>query len=310
MERLNTIANSTIGLIGNTPLMRLNKIGGDERAEILAKVESYNPGGSVKDRICLSMIEKAEKEGRLNPGSTIIEPTSGNTGIGLAMVSTVKGYKCILTMPETMSKERIYILESFGAQVVLTPGPEGMPGAIRKAEELLKSIADSYMPQQFKNAANPEIHRTATAREIIDSVGGQQIDAFVAGVGTGGTITGVGEALKENYPDVKIVAVEPALSPVLSGGRPGSHKIQGIGAGFIPEVLNRDIIDEIVQVADEDAFKTAKKLAVDEGILAGISSGAAAWAALKIAQRSGKDKLIITVLPDTGERYASVGSNF
>lgn len=303
------IAGDITELIGNTPMVWLNKIGGRERAGIAAKVEFYNPGGSVKDRICLAMVEAAEKEGKLKPGSTIIEPTSGNTGIGLAMVSTVKGYKCILTMPETMSKERIYILKSFGAELVLTPGSEGMSGAIKKAEEIFNSTSGSYMPQQFKNKANPEIHRITTANEIITSVGERRIDAFVAGVGTGGTITGVGETLKKNYPGIKIIAVEPQSSPVLSGGNPGSHKIQGIGAGFIPEVLNREIIDEVIQVSDEDAIKTAKILALEEGLFVGISSGAAGWASLKIARELGENKLVVTILPDTGERYVSLNKN-
>lgn len=303
------IADNILELIGNTPMVRLNKISGSDKATILAKLEFFNPGGSVKDRICLSMIEEAEKNGLLKPGSTIIEPTSGNTGIGLAMVCAVKGYRCILTMPETMSLERIYILKSYGAEVILTPGIEGMVGSIKKAEELLKKTPNSFMPQQFKNHANPEIHSKTTAREILEATGGA-FDIFVAGVGTGGTITGVGEILKKENPAIKIVAVEPKTSAVLSGGLPGPHKIQGIGAGFVPEVLNRDIMDDIIQVSDEDAFVTSKKLAKEEGIFVGISSGAAVWASLEIAQKLDRGKTIVTVLPDTGERYFSMEQYF
>jgi len=299
------IANSIIELIGNTPMVRLNKIVEPEMAEIVAKIESFNPGGSVKDRICLSMIESAEKEGILKPGATIIEPTSGNTGIGLAMISAVKGYKCILVMPETVSLERIYILKAYGAEVVLTPGIEGMAGAVKKAEELLKEIPGSFMPQQFKNPANPKIHKETTAKEIWEAVEGK-IDAFVAGVGTGGTITGVGEFLKEKRKDIKIVAVEPSASPVLSGGKPGPHKIQGIGAGFIPDVLNLEIIDEIIQVSDNDAFKTSQRLAKEEGLFVGISAGANVYAALKVAKDLGEGKRVVVILPDTGERYFSI----
>jgi cysteine synthase A len=304
--RLNRkISNSIIELIGNTPMVRLNKIVEPEMAEIVAKIESFNPGGSVKDRICLSMIESAEKEGILKPGATIIEPTSGNTGIGLAMISAVKGYKCILVMPETVSLERIYILKAYGAEVVLTPGIEGMAGAVKKAEELLKEIPGSFMPQQFKNPANPKIHKETTAKEIWEAVEGK-IDAFVAGVGTGGTITGVGEFLKEKRKDIKIVAVEPSASPVLSGGKPGPHKIQGIGAGFIPDVLNLEIIDEIIQVSDNDAFKTSQRLAKEEGLFVGISAGANVYAALKVAKDLGEGKRVVVILPDTGERYFSI----
>lgn len=303
------VANNVLELIGATPMVRLNKIVGPNMAEILAKLESFNPGGSVKDRICLSMIEDAEKKGLLKKGSTVIEPTSGNTGIGLAMICTVKGYKCILAMPETMSLERVYILRSYGAEVMLTPGIEGMMGSIKKAEELLKKIPNSFMPQQFKNAANPEIHRKTTAKEILKSTNGK-IDAFVAGVGTGGTITGVGEVLKKQNPKIKIVAVEPKLSAVLSGGQPGPHKIQGIGSGFIPDILNKDIIDEIIQVDDNDAFRTSRKLAKEEGLFMGISAGAAAWAALKVAGDLGKGKTVVVVFPDTGERYFSMEQYF
>jgi len=303
------LANNVLELIGKTPVVRLNKIVEPGMAKILAKLESFNPGGSVKDRICLSMIEDAEKKGLLKPGSTIIEPTSGNTGIGLAIVAAVKGYKCILTMPETMSVERTYILKSYGAEVVLTPGSDGMLGSIKKAEELLGKIPKSFMPQQFKNEANPEIHRKTTAREILDVTNGK-VDAFVAGIGTGGTVTGVGEVLKQKNPKIKIVAVEPKASAVLSGKEPGPHKIQGIGAGFIPQVLNRDIIDEVIQVDDDDAFRTSRRLCRDEGLFVGISAGAATWAALKIAKDIGKGKVVVVILPDTGERYFSMEQYF
>lgn len=303
------LANSVLELIGNTPMVRLNKIVEPDMAQILAKLESYNAGGSVKDRICLSMIEDAEGKGLIGADSTIIEPTSGNTGIGLTMICAVKGYKCILTMPETMSLERIHILKAYGAEVVLTPGIDGMLGSIKKAEELLKKIPNSFMPQQFKNEANPEIHRKTTAKEIL-KVTGEAIDAFVAGVGTGGTITGVGEVLKQKNSKIKIVAVEPKMSAVLSGGEAGPHKIQGIGAGFIPDVLNREIIDEIVTVYDTDAFTISRRLAKEEGLLVGISSGAAVWAALKVAKNLGKGKIVVVILPDTGERYFSVEQYF
>ncbi|MCM8797333.1 MAG: cysteine synthase A [Candidatus Omnitrophica bacterium] len=303
------IADNVLELIGQTPMVKLNKITENSCAQVLAKLESFNPGGSVKDRICLSLIEDAEKKGLLKPGATIIEPTSGNTGIGLAMISAVKGYRCILIMPETMSLERIYILKSYGAEVILTSGIEGMQGAIKKANELLKKIPNSFMPQQFKNPANPEIHRKTTAYEILKITDGQ-IDAFVAGVGTGGTITGVGEILKKKNPKIKIVAVEPETSAVLSGRQPGPHKIQGIGAGFIPAVLNRNIIDEIVTVRDDDAFKTASRLAKEEGLFVGISAGAAAWAALKISKSLERDKTVVVIFPDTGERYFSMQQYF
>ena len=303
------LVNSVLELIGNTPMVRLNKIVEPDMAQVLAKLESYNAGGSVKDRICLSMIEDAEGKGLIGPKSTIIEPTSGNTGIGLTMICAVKGYRCILTMPETMSLERIHILKAYGAEVVLTPGIEGMLGSIKKAEELLKKIPNSFMPQQFKNEANPEIHRKTTAKEILKVTGGT-IDAFVAGVGTGGTITGVGEVLKQKNSKIKIVAVEPKMSAVLSGGEAGPHKIQGIGAGFIPDVLNREIIDEIVTVYDTDAFTISRRLAKEEGLLVGISSGAAVWAALKVAKNLGKGKIVVVILPDTGERYFSVEQYF
>ncbi|MBU1524102.1 MAG: cysteine synthase A [Candidatus Omnitrophica bacterium] len=303
------LANNVLELIGNTPMVRLNKIIEPDSAEILAKLEFFNPGGSVKDRICLSMIEDAEEKGLLKPGATIIEPTSGNTGIGLAMVAAVKGYKCILTMPETMSLERVYILKSFGVEIVLTKGIEGMMGSIKKAEELLKKTPNSFCPQQFKNKANPEIHRKTTAKEILEATDGR-IDAFVAGVGTGGTITGVGEVLKKENSNIKIIAVEPKASAVLSGEKSGPHKIQGIGAGFVPEVLNMDIIDEIITVYDDDAFKTSRRLAREEGLFVGISAGAAAWVALKVAKDLGKGKTVVVILPDTGERYFSMEQYF
>lgn len=303
------LADNISELIGNTPMVRLSRIAGPDVSEILAKLESFNPGGSVKDRICLSMIEDAEKKGLISKGATIIEPTSGNTGIGLAMICAVRGYKCILTMPETMSLERIYILKSYGAEVILTPGAEGMSGSIKKAEKLLKKTPNSFMPQQFKNKANPEIHRKTTAKEILKATGGR-IDAFVAGVGTGGTITGVGEVLKKHDKNIKIVAVEPTTSAVLSGKTPGPHKIQGIGAGFVPDVLNREIINEIVQVDDNKAFKISRRLAKEEGLFVGISAGAAVWAALKVAKDLGKGKRIVVILPDTGERYFSMERYF
>ncbi|MFH1189675.1 MAG: cysteine synthase A [Candidatus Omnitrophota bacterium] len=301
------IAKDISELIGNTPMVRLERLVSPGMAEILVKLEQFNPGGSIKDRICLSMIEAAEKKGLLKKGSTIIEPTSGNTGIGLAMISAARGYKCVLTMPETMSVERRQILRAYGAEIVLTEGAKGMRGAVDKAEELSKKTANSFMPQQFKNPANPEAHRRTTAKEILAAVDGK-IDVFVAGVGTGGTLTGVGEVLKKHNPKMRVIAVEPAKSPVLSGGQPGPHKIQGIGAGFVPEVLNRRIIDEIIQVDDSDALKTTEALVKDEGIFAGISSGAAVWAALKAAKAEGRGKRVVTILPDTGERYLSMGT--
>lgn len=303
------IANNVAELIGFTPLLRINRLVESGSAEVLAKLEYFNPGGSVKDRIAFSMIEDAERKGILKPGATVIEPTSGNTGIGLAMVCAFKGYKCVLTMPETMSLERIYILKAYGAEVVLTPGVEGMKGAIKKAEELHRKIRGSFMAQQFKNSANPKIHRETTAKEILEQTGGK-LNAFVACVGTGGTITGVGEILKKHNSEIKIIAVEPENSAVLSGGKPGPHKIQGIGAGFIPDILNREIIDEIVTINDQDAYKTAKQLAKEEGVLCGISSGAALAVSLQIAKRLGKGKSVVTVFPDTGERYFSMAQYF
>lgn len=292
--------------IGNTPLVRVAGFEGSESAAIYAKVESFNPGGSVKDRICLAMIERAEADGCIRPGDTIVEPTSGNTGIGLSMVCAVKGYKLVLTMPETMSVERRRLLAAFGADLVLTPGAQGMRGAVQKAEEL--SSANGWlMPQQFKNPANPEVHRKTTGPEIIAAMAGLSIDAFIAGVGTGGTITGTGEALRKHNPSVHIVAVEPADSAVLSGGEPGPHKIQGIGAGFIPDVLDRTVYDEIVRVANDDAYSMTRRLAREAGLLVGISSGAAMHAALRVAETLGKGKNLVVLLPDTGERYLSTG---
>lgn len=298
--------HNILGLIGNTPLVRINNLAHENAAEVWAKPEGLNPGGSVKDRIALNMIETAEENGELKPGGTILEPTSGNTGVGLAMVSAVKGYKLILTMSETMSIERRHLLEAFGAELILTPAEEGMLGAIEKAEELYKNNPGYFMPMQFENPANPDIHRRTTALEIIEDLGCVP-DAFVAGVGTGGTITGVGEVLKNRRTDISIVAVEPAASAILSGGDPGPHRIDGIGAGFYSGVLNTKIYDEVIPVTDNDAIKTARELALREGILAGISSGAAMWAAAKVAARLGKGKKIVVLFPDRGERYLSSG---
>jgi cysteine synthase A len=299
------IGSNITELIGNTPLVRLNKITAGTKAEVIAKLESFNPCGSVKDRIGLAMIEAAEKQGKVNSDTVFIEPTSGNTGIGLAFVCAAKGYKLIITMPETMSVERRQLLSFFGAKVVLTPGQEGMTGAINKANELASVTPNSLILQQFSNPANPAVHRRTTAEEIWRDTDGR-VDILVAGVGTGGTITGVTEILKSRKPGLKTIAVEPANSPILSAGKSGSHKIQGIGAGFVPDILKRDLIDEIITVADEDAKLMSKRLAREEGILVGISSGAAAWAAVQVARREqSKGKLIVVVLPDTGERYIS-----
>lgn len=291
--------------VGNTPLVRINRMTKESVAGVLAKLESFNPLSSVKDRIGVSMIEAAEKDGNLKKDTLIVEPTSGNTGIALAFVCAAKGYRLILAMPETMSVERRTLLKMLGAELVLTPGSEGMPGAIRKAEELVKQTPNTWMPQQFRNPSNPEIHRRTTAEEIWNDTDGK-VDIFVGGVGTGGTITGVAEVIKPRRPGFKAIAVEPKASPVLSGGKPGSHKIQGIGAGFVPDVLNTKVVDEIIQVTNEDSFATSQRLAKEEGILCGISSGAALWAALEVSRRpENKGKLIVVVLPDTGERYLS-----
>jgi len=297
------IARDSTELIGNTPLVRLNRLTRGIGAEVVAKLESFNPLGSIKDRIGVSMILEAVEKGTVGENTVVVEPTSGNTGIALAFVCAVRGYRLILTMPETMSLERRKLLRVLGAELVLTPGREGMPGAIRKAEEIAAGIPGSFMPMQFANPANPEVHRLTTAEEIWRDTGGR-VDAVVAGVGTGGTITGIAEVLKSRKPAVRIIAVEPDASPVLSGGKPGPHRIQGIGAGFVPEVLRTELIDEVVSVAGEDAEETARKLAREEGILAGISSGAAVWAALHVAARKEYEgKLIVAILPDTGERY-------
>jgi len=303
------IAESVLDLIGNTPLVRLARVSAPGAAEVLGKLESQNPGGSVKDRVALSMIEAAEEQGLLRPGGIIVEPTSGNTGIGLAMVAAVKGYRLVLAMPDDMTPERRFLLRSLGAELLLSPAAEGMSGAVRAARELVATTDGAFMPQQFGNAANPEVHRRTTAREILRATGGR-IDAFVAGIGTGGTITGVGEVLKQELPDVLIVGVEPASSPLLSEGRAGHHMIQGIGANFVPHVLNRDVLDRIVAVTDRDAFRTCRLLARKEGVLAGISAGAATFAALKVAEELGPGRRVVVVLPDTGERYSSLEPYF
>ncbi|WP_404356942.1 cysteine synthase A [Cytobacillus firmus] len=297
------VANSIADLVGHTPIVKLNRLVDDNSADVYLKLEYMNPGSSVKDRIALAMITAAEKDGSLKPGDTIIEPTSGNTGIGLAMIAAAKGYKAVLVMPETMSMERRNLLRAYGADLVLTPGPEGMGGAIRKAQELAKEHG-YFVPQQFENPANPEVHRLTTGPEITEQMG-DQLDAFISGIGTGGTITGAGQVLKEKYNNIKIYAVEPTDSPVLSGGKPGPHKIQGIGAGFVPDTLDTKIYDEVIQIANDEAFDYARRAAKEEGILGGISSGAAISAALKVAKELGKGKKVLAILPSNGERYLS-----
>lgn len=301
------IVQSITELIGDTPLVRLNRMVPEDSAEVYVKLEYQNPGASVKDRIAISMIEVAEQEGILKPGDTIVEPTSGNTGIGLAMVAAAKGYKAILVMPETMSLERRNLLRAYGAELVLTPGSEGMNGAVRKAEELVKENTTYFLPQQFKNQANVKVHRETTGPEIVEAINSLdgKLDAFIAGIGTGGTISGAGEVLKQNFEGIKIYAVEPAASPILSGGTPGPHKIQGIGANFVPDILNREIYDGVLTVENEEAFEYARRAAKEEGILCGISSGAAISAALKVAKELGKGKRVVAVVPSNGERYLS-----
>ena len=300
------IANNITELVGNTPLVKLNCVTDGAEANVLAKLEFFNPGSSVKDRIAVAMIDAAEKAGKINKNTTIVEPTSGNTGIGLAMVCAARGYKLIITMPETMSRERRMLMRAYGAELVLTPGPEGMGGAIAKAKELAEANPDSFfIPQQFENPANPEVHRNTTAVEIWNDTDGK-VDIVVAGVGTGGTITGIGEVLKAKNPNIQVVAVEPAASPVLSGGPKGPHPIQGIGAGFVPSILNTEIYDEIIQVPSEAAFETARAVGSQEGVLVGISSGAAVWAAVQLAKRpENKGKNIVVIIPSNGERYLS-----
>lgn len=299
---MSRVGNTIADLVGQTPLVKLNRMARPDSADVYLKLEYFNPGSSVKDRIALAMIEAAEKSGDLKEGSTIIEPTSGNTGIGLAMIAAAKGYKSVLVMPDTMSLERRNLLRAYGADLVLTPGAEGMKGAIGKAEELSEKNG-WFMPQQFNNEANPEVHRLTTGPEIADAL--DRVDAFISGIGTGGTITGVGSVLKERFPEVKIIAVEPTDSAVLSGGQPGPHKIQGIGAGFVPKVLDTDIYDEIIQVTNDEAYDTARRAAKEEGILGGVSSGAAIFAALQVAEKLGKGKKVVAILPSNGERYLS-----
>ncbi|MEQ6389438.1 cysteine synthase A [Bacillaceae bacterium S4-13-58] len=294
--------NSVVDLIGNTPIVKLNRVTDDNSADVYVKLEFMNPGSSVKDRIAKAMIEDAEEKGALKPGDTIVEPTSGNTGIGLAMVAAAKGYRAVLVMPDTMSMERRTLLRAYGAELVLTPGSEGMGGAIRKAEELQKEKG-YFMPQQFNNEANPRVHELTTGKEIVEQM--DQLDGFISGIGTGGTITGAGKVIKENFPEAKIYAVEPEASPVLSGGNPGPHKIQGIGAGFIPKILNTEIYDEVLKVSNDQAFETAREVAKKEGILGGISSGAAIYAALQVAKQLGKGKKVLAIVPSNGERYLS-----
>ncbi|ARF14211.1 cysteine synthase A [Sporosarcina ureae] len=299
---MSRVGNSVIDLVGNTPLVKLNRLTGADDADVYLKLEFFNPGSSVKDRIALAMIEAAEKNGKLKEGSTIIEPTSGNTGIGLAMIAAAKGYKSVLVMPDTMSLERRNLLRAYGADLVLTPGAEGMKGAISKAEQLAEENG-WFLPQQFNNEANPEVHRLTTGPEIVNAL--DQVDAFISGIGTGGTITGAGEVLKEHFPGVRIVAVEPEDSAILSGGKPGPHKIQGIGAGFVPEVLDTAIYDEIIKVSNDDAYTFARRAAREEGILGGVSSGAAIAAALQVAKKLGKGKTVVAIIPSNGERYLS-----
>jgi cysteine synthase len=302
------IVNSVTDLIGDTPLVRLNRLVPEDSAEIYVKLEYQNPGASVKDRIAISMVEVAEQEGKIKPGvTTIVEPTSGNTGIGLALVAAAKGYRAILVMPETMSIERRNLLRAYGAELVLTPGSEGMNGAVRKAEEIAAENENYFMPQQFKNQANVKVHRETTGPEIVEAINSLdgKLDAFIAGIGTGGTISGAGEVLKQNFPGIKVYAVEPAASPILSGGNPGPHKIQGIGANFVPEILNREIYDGVITIENDDAFEYARRAAKEEGILCGISSGAAIFAALKVAKELGKGKRVVAIVPSNGERYLS-----
>ncbi len=301
---MSKLFNSVTELIGNTPIVKLNNVTGPNDANVYVKLEYFNPGSSVKDRIAAAMIEAAEKAGKLKPGSTIVEPTSGNTGIGLAMVAAAKGYKAVLVMPDTMSLERRNLLRAYGADLVLTPGAEGMKGAIAKVDELAKENG-WFVPQQFENPANAEIHRKTTGPEILEAFEGLTLDAFISGVGTGGTITGTGEVLKEKYPEIEIIAVEPKDSSVLSGNKPGPHKIQGIGAGFVPEVLNTEVYTSIFPVENDDAFEAARKVAKEEGVLGGISAGAAMFAAIETAKRLGKGKNVLALLPDNGERYLS-----
>jgi cysteine synthase A len=297
------VANSVAELVGQTPIVKLNRLVEENSAEVYLKLEYFNPGSSVKDRIALAMIEAAEEQGLIKPGvDTIIEPTSGNTGIGLAMIAAAKGYKAVFVMPETMSLERRNLLRAYGAELVLTPGPAGMKGAIAKAEELVEEHG-YFLPQQFKNQANPEIHRTTTGVEIVEQM--DQLDAFVSGIGTGGTISGAGSVLREKFPEIKIIAIEPTDSPILSGGTPGPHKLQGLGAGFVPETLNTDIYDEVIQVGTEEAFAASRRAAREEGILGGISSGAAIHAAVEVAKKLGKGKKVLAIIPDNGERYLS-----
>ena len=309
MPRNGQIAETILDVIGETPMVRLHRVVPAGAAEVVGKLEMFNPGGSVKDRIAAAMVEDAERRGVLKPGATIIEPTSGNTGVGLAMVAAVKGYTLILTMPDGMSLERTNLLQRYGARVVITPAADGMAGAVAKARALVEQTPGAFMPHQFSNPANPRAHRQTTAKEILAATDGT-LHAFVAGVGTGGTLTGVGETLKKKDPAIRVIAVEPANSPVLSGGPPGQHLIQGIGAGFVPEVLNREVIDEIMKVPDADAFQMARRLAKEEGILVGISAGAAVWAAVRVAQALGAGRRVVVMLPDTGERYLSLDAYF